>query len=294
MISREEIDIVDICTPPALHESQVVEALEAGCNVVVEKPISLSVRGADNMIQASRRAGRRLFVIHNSLFNPGVRKAHSWIEAGKTGKITDLEISYLNTPRTQNGWLLKKEHWGHKLPGGIITEALPHPVYLSQYFLGKVNVLTVSARKLSGLKWVVVDDVRAVLQSGDVQAMLHLSYNFPRGARTMRVVGEEAEIYVDLETGFAQLSGPSREGPLGLGIDYLRTSARMLGLVVKESIHRSATGHYALFANTVDCLLNDTPPLVSLEVARDVVRVCEDIYSRYDNEQFDYSSATNR
>ena len=63
----------------------------------------------------------------------------------------------------------------------------------------------------------------------------------------------------------------------------------MLGLVVKESIHRSPTGHYTLFANMVDCLLNDTPPLVSLEVARDVVRVCEDIYSRYDNEQLDYS-----
>jgi predicted dehydrogenase len=152
--------------------------------------------------------------------------------------------------------------------------------------LGKVNVLTATARKLSGLGWVVVDDVRAVLQSGDVQAMLHLSYNFPKGARTMRVVGEEAEIYVDLETGFAQLSGPRRKEPLGLGIDYVRTSAHMLGLVVKESIHRSASGHYTLFANTVDCLLNDTPPLVSLEVARDVVRVCEDIYSRYDNEQF--------
>jgi predicted dehydrogenase len=294
MISREEIDIVDICTPPASHESEAIEALEGGCNVVVEKPISLSVRGADNIIQASRKAGRRLFVMHNTLFNPGVRKARSWIESGKTGKIIGLEISYLNTPRTMNGWLLKKEHWVHKLPGGVITEGLPHPVYLSQYFLGKVKVVTVSARKLSGLEWVVVDDVRALLQSGDVQAMVHMSYNFPRGARTMSVVGEKAEIYVDLETGFAELSGPSRDGPLGLGIDYVRESARMLGLVVKESIHRSASGHYTLLANTVDCLLNDTPPLVSMEVARDVVRVCEDIYSRYDNGQFDHSIADNR
>ena len=63
MVSRESLDIVDICTPPELHESQVVQALEGGCNVLVEKPMSLDVRGADNMIRASERAGRYLFVV---------------------------------------------------------------------------------------------------------------------------------------------------------------------------------------------------------------------------------------
>jgi predicted dehydrogenase len=285
MISREDLDLVDVCTPPTLHEPQAIEALERACNVIVEKPMSLGARGADNMIKASQHAGRSLFVIHNSLFNPGVRKARAWIEAGNVGRITDLEVAYHNTPYTKNGWLLNKDHWIHKLPGGIITETLPHPVYLSKSFVGKLDVLSVTARKLSGLSWVKADDVRAILISGHSPVMIHVSYNFPRSARTMTIAGEKAVIFVDLETGLAELLGPRSESPMGLGTDYLRRSMHIFAHVAKECVARSATGHYALFANAVKCVLHEASPLVPLQDARDVVRSYEDVYLRYEIEK---------
>jgi predicted dehydrogenase len=265
-----------------LHESQAVEAFEGGCNVLVEKPTTLSVRGFDRMMEASERAGRRLFLVHNSLFNPGVRKARSWIQSGKLGRITDLEIAYLNTSHTMDGWLLKKEHWVHSLPGGIITETLPHPIYLAQSLVGSLNVLAVAARKVCSLSWVLADDVRALLSSKECQVMIHVSYNFPRSARAISVGGERAVVSVDLETGLAELLGSRSDRPLALGTDYLQRSAHMLKHAARESLVRSPTGHYTLFANAVECLLHDAHPLVSLEAAREVVRLCEEIYSRYE------------
>jgi predicted dehydrogenase len=292
MIARENLDVVDICSPPGLHESHTVQAFEGGCNVIVEKLISLRLRGADNMIRASQRAGRHLFVVHNNLFNAGIKKARSWVDAGEIGRITNLEIDYLNTSRTMDGWLLKSEHWIHRLPGGITTEALPHPIYLSKSLVAGLNVLDIFPRKLSGLSWVTWDDVRILLNAGDSQVSIHLSYVFPRSVRTITLVGEKAVVFVDLETGLAELLGSRSDSPLGLGTDYLSRSAQMLGRVGAKCMERlvrgfSVSGHYTLFLNAVDCLLKGSDPLVSLEDARDVVRLCEDIYSRYDVDKSD-------
>lgn len=53
MLSREELDLVDVCTPPRTHALLSVKAMEAGCNVLVEKPMALTAEEAARMIRES-------------------------------------------------------------------------------------------------------------------------------------------------------------------------------------------------------------------------------------------------
>src|SRR5690606_26438988 len=61
-LADDEIDLVDICLPTAMHKEAVCKALEAGKDVLVEKPISITLEDADEILRAQRRSGRRLFV----------------------------------------------------------------------------------------------------------------------------------------------------------------------------------------------------------------------------------------
>ncbi|WP_214888380.1 Gfo/Idh/MocA family oxidoreductase [Exiguobacterium sp. s142] len=60
MLANEQLDAVSVCTPNALHKDHVIQALDAGCHVLCEKPPAISEREADEMLQAAKRAGRTL------------------------------------------------------------------------------------------------------------------------------------------------------------------------------------------------------------------------------------------
>jgi Oxidoreductase family, NAD-binding Rossmann fold. len=68
ILKREDVDIVDICTPPYTHADIAVESLNAGKNVIVEKPMAASLEECDRMIEASRKNKKLLSVIAQNRF----------------------------------------------------------------------------------------------------------------------------------------------------------------------------------------------------------------------------------
>ena len=56
ILEDEEIEVVDICTPPNLHEDIIIKALKAGKNVICEKPVEMTVAALDKMLDAQKRA----------------------------------------------------------------------------------------------------------------------------------------------------------------------------------------------------------------------------------------------
>ena len=69
MLTKEKLDLVDICTPPRTHASLSIQAMEAGCHVLVEKPMATSVHEADQMIEISKKHNVKLCVVHQNLCN---------------------------------------------------------------------------------------------------------------------------------------------------------------------------------------------------------------------------------
>ncbi len=89
--SPHQVDVIDLCTPPSMHEEQIVRCLDAGKHVICEKPLVDSVAACDRLAAAVDRAattsGARFMPIFQYRFGPGAAKARALIDAGLTGRL---------------------------------------------------------------------------------------------------------------------------------------------------------------------------------------------------------------
>ncbi len=123
------VDVVDLCTPPAGHEEQIVRCLEAGVHVICEKPLVDSVAACDRLAQAAEHAGRRtgarLMPVLQYRFGPGAARARALVHAGITGRLYTASAStwwrrdveyYLEAP-----W---RGTWAGALGGTVVNHAI--------------------------------------------------------------------------------------------------------------------------------------------------------------------------
>lgn len=161
MLGAENLDIVDVCTTPESHAPLSILAMEGGCHVLVEKPMAVSIKEANEMISTSIKNRMSLGVVHNILFSPVIMKAKTLVQKGIIGDVIGVDIKF---PTHKGSRYLSKDHWCHKLPGGIHTEILAHPIYLAQEFLGDLELAGVYASKLSKYEWLTLDELRIILK----------------------------------------------------------------------------------------------------------------------------------
>lgn len=81
-----QVDAVSICTPPALHTRAAVDALAAGCHVLLEKPMAPSLAQCDEILGAAQKSGKVLSVVVQSRFISGIRNVIELVREGKYGK----------------------------------------------------------------------------------------------------------------------------------------------------------------------------------------------------------------
>jgi predicted dehydrogenase len=81
------VDVMDICTPPHLHEAQVIQCLEAGVDVVCEKPLVNSVAAVDRLAATEARTGRRVAPVFQYRWGSGSQQLRRLLDAGLPGKL---------------------------------------------------------------------------------------------------------------------------------------------------------------------------------------------------------------
>ena len=144
MLAKERLDCVSVCTPNYLHCEVVLAALEAGANVLVEKPMALTLKQADAMIDTARRRKKVLMVSQTQRFSAVHQKAKEVIDSGMLGKILHVTTAFGHpgpegwSPRGK--WFFQKEKAGF----GPMADLGIHKADLVRYLTGK-EVRSVSA-----------------------------------------------------------------------------------------------------------------------------------------------------
>lgn len=145
LLRKEQPNIVHIVTPPATHARLAVAAMEAGANVLVEKPMAMTVEDCDRMIETAERYGRRICVDHNRLFDPVILKARALVESGAIGDVVSVEaLQGVNPPDEAAAAPSGEAHWSVADPFAPLYNLGPHPLYLAAHFLGPVQGLHVA------------------------------------------------------------------------------------------------------------------------------------------------------
>ncbi len=92
LLADDSIDLIDICLPTPLHREVAIKALRAGKNVLVEKPIALTLKDADAMIRAAQEAKKLLLVAHVLRFIPAFVEARELALSGKYGALCGVHL----------------------------------------------------------------------------------------------------------------------------------------------------------------------------------------------------------
>jgi predicted dehydrogenase len=156
-------DVVHVLTPPVSHRAVVLEALQGGANVYVEKPMAMSVAECDAMTQAAVAADREICVGHNWLYSPAMIEAQQLLATSVTGQIVQAAASY-SYDVTRNP-SFGQEHWAKELPGGLAEDLAVHPVSLLIRLLGPPQRTFAVSRSGIAVPNGKTADVRALLDA---------------------------------------------------------------------------------------------------------------------------------
>lgn len=158
LLETQSPDGVLISTPTSLHVEQGLQCIEAGCPVLIEKPIATTASDAEKLVNRGRDLRVPILVGHHRRYNPLIQNAHALIEAGEIGDI-----------RTVQGtcWLYKPDDyfevapWRKKKGAGPISVNLVHDVDLMRYLLG--DVIRVQAAASTSTRGFENEDVAAAV-----------------------------------------------------------------------------------------------------------------------------------
>jgi len=135
MLAKERIDVVVVCTPDHTHAEYVVAALEAGCDVVTEKPMTTDVEGARAILAARRETGRSVRVAFNYRYNPVHRRVRELLAAGTIGEIGSVEFSWL-LDTAHGADYFRRWHRDKANSGGLLVHKSGHHFDLVNWWLG--------------------------------------------------------------------------------------------------------------------------------------------------------------
>lgn len=153
-----DLDAVYICTPPYLHPRQVAACAEAGKHIFCEKPLAITLRGADRMLEAADKANVRLAVGYVLNFNPLHRSFIKHFRAGKLGELVSCwvhRITYFG--RSRYGWL-----GDPRKSGGMLIECMSHEVDWMLHLGGQVESVYAKVDSV-GDDWHIDNYVSAIL-----------------------------------------------------------------------------------------------------------------------------------
>ncbi|MBN9308965.1 Gfo/Idh/MocA family oxidoreductase [Devosia sp.] len=140
LLGMDDLDIIDVCTPPMVHYPMVMAALKAGKHVICEKPLVGSLRQVDEVIAAEKRSKGKLMPVFQYRFGNGIQQAKAIIDAGLAGK------PYVGTVETL--WRREADYyavpwrgrWKTELGGVLMTHAI-HPHDIFTYLMGEPKSL---------------------------------------------------------------------------------------------------------------------------------------------------------
>lgn len=146
LLNRDDIDIVNICTPSGMHGDMAIDAARQGKHAIVEKPMDISLAKADAMIEAFEEAARKLCVISQHRFDPATVRLKEAMDRGELGDplLGEAAVNWYRSQTYYDGgsW---RGTWELDGGGALMNQSI-HTIDIFQYLVGPVaSVYTTTA-----------------------------------------------------------------------------------------------------------------------------------------------------
>ena len=160
MMRMHQPDVAVVLTESGNHARDVIALSQYGCDIMVEKPMALTLEDADRMIVACDASGSKLFVIKQNRFNLPVRKLREALEVGRFGKLVigTVRVRWCRPQAyyDQDSW---RGTWA--MDGGVLTNQASHHIDLLEWMMG--DVISVSAMSRTALVDIEAEDTAVAI-----------------------------------------------------------------------------------------------------------------------------------
>lgn len=287
MLDVAKPDVLHITTPAHTHARLALDALRKGIHVYVEKPFTLDVDQARQVVAESQRQGVRVCVGHDQLFDPIWIEARRRIDDGEIGQVRHVEsiLGYPISGQFGSQVTADDNHWVRRLPGGLFQNTISHPLYrIADLMADEHPKLDASwwSRNEFDFPTELVAHLRGECVTGTLTFHTQIA---PQ--RVTRIYGTRGGLDVDLETQIIRRHGaaglPGAFGKIEAGYRQWREAARnfrrSVGRFLRADIHYFA-GMKNLFERFYESILIDGPvPITPNEIIR-VTRWMDEIFDQ--------------
>ncbi len=271
MLKNPEIDVITVATPSDLHAPIGIAAAKAGKHVMVEKPMAMTLKSADELIAACREAGVKLAVIHQNRFNKSIKLMRTALNDGRFGKLTHGQAT-VRWNRDDNYYA--QAPWrGTKLQdGGVLMNQSIHNIDLLQWMFGPVE--SVFGYTTTMLRKIEMEDIGvAVLKfrNGALGIIEAASTIYPKNIEeTLNVFGETGSVMVG-----------------GIAVNRIETwefedseqeKAEIFASQENDPPNVYGFGHREIILDMIQAIREDRPAAVPGEEGRKALEIILSIY----------------
>lgn len=181
LVARDDVHIVDVCLPNYAHRPAILAAIRAGKHVIVDKPLAMNSKEAQEIVDAARAANVRVGMVFNYRFVPALMLAQKIISENALGQIYHFDLNYLHTgyqnPNRAMSWRLRHSQSG----GGALVDLGSHVIDMARYLLGEFE--SVSAKTRTFVETRPVDAKSETHERVDVDDAAWLNAKMQNGAQ---------------------------------------------------------------------------------------------------------------
>jgi UDP-N-acetyl-2-amino-2-deoxyglucuronate dehydrogenase len=271
MMQREQVDVAVVLTPSGLHAEHVISLSKYGKDIMVEKPMALTIEDTESMIYACDANNIKLFVIKQNRFNVPVIKLREALEAGRFGKLT------LGTVRVR--WARHQAYYDQDswrgtwaMDGGVLTNQASHHVDMLEWMMGDVE--SVFAKMTTALADIETEDTAIVtlkFKNGALGIIEATTATRPTNLEgSISILGENGTVVVG-----------------GVAVNKMQTWAFEddqdgdNDVLEKFSVNPPNVygfGHQAYYEHVIDCIENGSANLVDGLQGRKSIELISAIY----------------
>lgn len=272
MILTEQPELVGIATESGVHAEIALYCIEHNVNVIIEKPMAMSMEDADKIIKLSEEKGVKVCACHQNRFNVAVQQMRKALEAGRFGKLSHGSI-HVRWNRNHGYYDQAKWRGTWAQDGGALMNQCIHGIDLLRWMLGDEVEEVYGVTRQQFHDYLEAEDIgMAVLKfkNGAIATIEGTTNVYPKNL--------EETLYLFGENGTVKLGGTSTNN---IDVwDFADESEEDLKNKGLEEVTSNVygNGHTSLYADMMDAIKNDRKPYVDAYAGRNALEIVLAIY----------------
>ena len=272
MVEEMQPELASIATESGLHAEIALYCIEKGVNLIIEKPMAMSIEDANKIIDLAEKKNVKVSACHQNRFNVAIQKLRKAVESGRFGKLSHGSI---HVRWNRNAGYYEQAPWRGtwEQDGGALMNQCIHGIDLLRWMMGDEIEEIYGATRQQFHDYLEAEDVgMAVIKfkNGAIGTIEGTKKLFPKNL--------EETLYIFGENGTVKIGGTSTNNIDVWDFAVETEEDQENKGLEEETSNVYGNGHTSLFADVMDAIENDRKPYVDAVAGRNALEVVLSIY----------------